>query len=61
MTLNNFEIDPVTMYLLSNGDLPAWNSQKLYEYAWSQGIKPLRENELKPREWQMRRRKRGVA
>jgi hypothetical protein len=41
-------IDRRTMYLLSNGDINAWSSQTLYEYAWDNGIRRLRENDLKP-------------
>lgn len=41
-------IDRRTLALLSNGDIPAWSSQEMYEYAWSIGIRPLRESHLKP-------------
>jgi hypothetical protein len=41
-------IDRRTMYLLSNGDINAWSSQILYEYAWDNGIRHLREGDLKP-------------
>lgn len=40
--------DRRTLYLLSNGDIPAWMNQELYEYAWEQGIRPLNEMALKP-------------
>lgn len=40
--------DRRTLYLLSKGDIPAWMSQEVYEYAWEQGIRPLNEMELKP-------------
>ena len=42
------QFDRLTQYLISNGDVPAVSSQKIYEYAWSQGIRPLRERDLKP-------------
>jgi len=41
-------IDRRTLALLSNGDILAWSSQEMYEYAWSVGIRPLRESNLKP-------------
>lgn len=40
--------DKKTEYLLSNGDIPAWTNQEIYEYAWNLGIRPLRESVLKP-------------
>ncbi len=48
MQQNTPNIDRRTMYLLSNGDITAWSSQILYEYAWDNGIRRLREDELKP-------------
>lgn len=42
------QIDRLTQYLISNGDVPAVTSQRIYEYAWGQGIRPLQENDLKP-------------
>lgn len=43
------QFDRMTQYLISNGDVPAVTSQEIYEYAWSQGIRPLRESALKSR------------
>jgi len=40
--------DRNTEYLLSNGDLPAWTNQEIYEHAWTLGIRPLKEAALKP-------------
>lgn len=45
---NTQTMDRRTLALLSNGDIPAWSSQELYEYAWSLGIRHLRESDLKP-------------
>jgi hypothetical protein len=50
------QFDRLTQYLISNGDVPAVLSQQIYEYAWSQGIRPLREKDLKP-EGLVRKRK----
>lgn|GEM_PF-5360175 len=50
------QFDRLTQYLISNGDVPAVTSQRIYEYAWSQGIRPLRERDLKP-EGLVRKRK----
>lgn len=52
------QFDRLTMYLISNGDVPAVTSQAIYEYAWSQGIRPLRESDLKPQGLVRRRRNR---
>lgn len=52
--------DKKTEYLLSNGDIPAWTNQEIYEYAWNLGIRPLRESALKP-DLLVRRRRRGPS
>lgn len=54
------QFDRLTQYLISNGDVPAVSSQRIYEYAWGQGIRPLRERDLKP-EGLVRKRKRGPS
>jgi hypothetical protein len=41
-------IDRATLCLISNGDVSAVTSQEVYEYVWNQGIRPLREDLLKP-------------
>lgn len=51
------QLDKLTQYLISNGDVPAWMNQQIYEYAWSEGIRPLREDRLKP-QGQLRRKRR---
>jgi len=56
MTQQKF--DRMTQYLISNGDVPAVTSQEIYEYAWSQGIRPLRESALKSKPNVKRRKKR---
>jgi hypothetical protein len=53
-------IDRRTMYLLSNGDINAWSSQTLYEYAWDNGIRRLSENDLK-RDFLTRKKRRKVS
>jgi hypothetical protein len=53
-------IDRRTMYLLSNGDITAWSSQTLYEYAWDNGIRRLREDDLKP-DFLTRKKRRKVS
>ena len=53
-------IDRMTMYLLSNGDIAAWTSQSLYEYAWDNGIRRLREDDLKP-DFLTRKKRRKVS
>jgi hypothetical protein len=55
------QIDRLTQYLISNGDVPAVTSQKIYEYAWSQGIRPLRERDLKPETMVKRRKDRAAG
>jgi hypothetical protein len=50
-------IDRLTLCLISNGDVSAVTSQEVYEYVWDQGIRPLREDLLKP-ERQTRRKRR---
>jgi hypothetical protein len=52
--------DKKTEYLLSNGDIPAWTNQEIYEYAWNLGIRPLRESNLKP-DLLVRKRRRGPS
>lgn len=52
--------DRKTEYLLSNGDLPAWTNQEIYEHAWDLGIRPLRESALKP-DLIGRKRRRGPS
>lgn len=42
----------LTLFLLSNGDISACNSQDMYEYAWAHGIRPIDESRLKPSAWQ---------
>ena len=37
-----------TLFLVGNGNMPAWKSQELYELAWENGIRPLEERALKP-------------
>lgn len=54
------QIDRLTMYLISNGDVPAVTSQRIYEYAWGQGIRPLKESDLKPQGLVRRRRNRVI-
>jgi hypothetical protein len=44
--------------LMSNGDVPVWSSQSLYEMAWDEGIRPLNEDALKPYPWTRRKRRR---
>jgi hypothetical protein len=53
-------IDRRTMYLLSNGDITAWSNQILYEFAWDNGIRYLREDELKP-DFLTRKKRRKVS
>jgi hypothetical protein len=53
-------IDRMTTYLLSNGDIATWSSQEIYEYAWDMGIRYLREDDLKP-DFLTRRRRRKVS
>jgi len=60
MSMTMEEFDRLTRYLISNGDVPAVKSQGIYEYAWDQGIRPVREEELKP-DVMVRRRKRDPA
>jgi len=50
----------MTEYLLSNGDLPAWTNQEIYEHAWNLGIRPLKESALKP-DLLVRKRRRGPS
>jgi hypothetical protein len=52
--------DLKTEYLLSNGDLPAWTNQEIYEHAWNLGIRPLKESALKP-DLIGRKRRRGPS
>lgn len=54
------QIDRLTQYLISNGDVPAVTSQRIYEYAWGQGIRPLQESDLKPEDL-VRKRKDGPS
>jgi hypothetical protein len=51
-------LDRKTLFLMANGDLPVINDQRLYEYAWSQGIRAVNEDELKP-DFLIRKRRRG--
>lgn len=51
-------LDRLTQYFISNGDMPVVLSQMIYEYAWSQGIRPLREKDLKPENLVRRRKNR---
>ena len=60
MQRNTQDIDRMTMCLLSNGDIAAWTSQALYEYAWDNGIRRLRENDLKP-DFLTRKKRRKVS
>jgi hypothetical protein len=60
MQHNTQKIDRRTMYLLSNGDITAWSSQVLYEYAWDNGIRRLREDRLKP-DFLTRKKRRKVS
>jgi hypothetical protein len=60
MQQNTPNIDRMTMYLLSNGDIVAWTSQALYEYAWDNGIRRLREDDLKP-DFLTRKKRRKVS
>ena len=60
MQQNTPNIDRMTMYLLSNGDISAWTSQVLYEYAWDNGIRRLREDDLKP-DFLTRKKRRKVS
>ena len=53
-------IDRRTMYLLSNGDITEWSSQALYEFAWDNGIRRLREDDLKP-DFLTRKKRRKVS
>jgi hypothetical protein len=48
------------MYLLSNGDITEWSSQALYEFAWDNGIRRLREDDLKP-DFLTRKKRRKVS
>ncbi len=48
MNGNIIATDRRTLYLLSNGDIMPWSNQKVYEFAWAQGIRPLDEGRLKP-------------
>jgi hypothetical protein len=60
MQQNTPNIDLRTMYLLSNGDIAAWSSQSLYEFAWDNGIRRLREDDLKP-DFLTRKKRRKVS
>jgi len=60
MQQNTPNIDRMTMYLLSNGDITAWSSQVLYEFAWDNGIRRLREDDLKP-DFLTRKKRRKVS
>ena len=60
MQQNIPNIDRMTMYLLSNGDISAWTSQVLYEYAWDNCIRRLREDDLKP-DFLTRKKRRKVS
>ena len=60
MQQNTPNVDRRTMCLLSNGDIVAWSSQSLYEYAWDNGIRYLREDDLKP-DLLTRRKRRKVS
>lgn len=51
------QIDRMTRYLISNGDVPAVTNQTIYEYAWGQGIRPVREDRLKPERFTRGRRR----
>ena len=44
----NEKLDKRLLCLLSNGDIPTWSNQLLYEQAWNEGIRPLNEDGLKP-------------
>jgi hypothetical protein len=50
--------DRMTLFLVSNGDVPAVGNQRLYEYAWGQGIRPVKEEDLKP-DFLTRKKRRG--
>ncbi|WP_019176266.1 hypothetical protein [Methanomassiliicoccus luminyensis] len=50
------QIDRMTQYLISNGDVPAVTNQTIYEYAWGQGIRPVMEERLKPERFTRKRR-----
>lgn len=48
-----------TLFLVGNGNMPAWKNQELYELAWENGIRPLEERALKPRRYLRSKRYRG--
>ncbi len=58
------QLDTLTKHLISNGDVSVVRSQTIYEYAWAEGIRPLREDVLKPERMLKRQRiqrKKNVA
>lgn len=40
--------DKLVLFLMGNGDVPATDTQAMYELAWSNGIRPVNERALKP-------------
>jgi hypothetical protein len=52
--------DRKTLFLISNGNLPAVVNQRLYEYAWNQNIRPVMEHDLKP-DLLVRKKRRGPS
>jgi hypothetical protein len=45
------------LFLVGNGDIPAYVDQGLYELAWEAGIRALDESSLKPPRYLRRRRR----
>lgn len=48
------QIDRGAQYLISNGDVSAVTNQAIYEYAWDQGVRSVREDRLKPERFTQR-------